>query len=134
MKTADKSLEIHGVPAYVASWSAAKIKGFVPSVVERWRRSGGALPRRFAMVICPLVEIYARGGLPARVRELTSPRLRFQHFTGCHKPYIVLFQTDGDTEAWRRDIQEELAWSESYLAEVGDGGLRLEFLGAVEEA
>jgi hypothetical protein len=133
MLTASDSLEVHGVPPYVASWSAAQIKGFIPAVLARWRRNGGALPLRFAMVICSLVEVNARGGLPARVRELTSPRLRFHHFTGCHKPFIVLFHDGSDIETWRREVQEELAWSESYEVEVGEGVLRLQFLAAVEE-
>jgi hypothetical protein len=133
MSTVSDSLEIHGVPAYVASWSAAHIRGFVPAVLERWRRSSGELPARFAMVICPLVEITSRGGLPAHVRELTSARLRFHHFTGCHKPYVVLFQSGGDIEQWRREIQQQLAWSEGYQAEVGDGVLRLRFIEAIEE-
>jgi len=133
MNTANVSLEIQDVPAYVASWSAAQIRGFIPAVLERWRRSSGELPARFAMVICPLVEISSRGGLPARVRELTSPRQRFQHFTGCHKPYFVLFQAAGDIERWRREIQQELAWSEGYHAETGDGVLRLQFKEAIEE-
>lgn len=132
MHTAD-TLEIHDLPAHVASWSAARIRGFIPAVLERWRRSGAELPLRFALVICPLVEVNARGGLPARVRELTSPRLRIQHFTGCHKPYLVLLQCGGDTEAWRREIQEQLAWSESYLADTTDGMLCLRFIAAVEE-
>ena len=133
MSMASDPLEIHGVPAYVASWSAARIRGFVPAVLERWRRSSGDLPARFAMVICPLVEVSARGGLPARVRELTTARLRFQHFTGCHKPYVVLFQSGGDIEQWRREIQQQLAWSEGYQAETGNGVLRLRFMEATEE-
>jgi len=134
MNTANESFEIHGIPDYVASWSAARINGFIPAVLERWRRSGGELPARFALVICPLVEVLARGGyLPDRVIELTSPRLRFQHFTGCSKPFIVLIHDGGDTETWRSEIQAQLAWSESYQAELGGGVLRLRFLAAVEE-
>jgi len=133
MNTASGSLEIHGIPDYVASWSAARISGFVPAVLERWRRSGGELPASFTMVICPLVEINSRGGLPDRVRELTSPRQRFHHFTGCHKPYAVLLQAGDDNETWRREIQEELAWSEGYQAEFGEGVLTLSFVDAVEE-
>jgi hypothetical protein len=134
MKTAYESFEIHGMPDYVNSWSAARIKGFIPAVLERWRRSSGELPARFALVICPLVEVHARSGyLPERVVELTDPRLRFQHFTGCHKPFVVLIHDVGDTEAWRSQLQEQLAWSESYQAEVRDGVLRMQFLAAVEE-
>jgi hypothetical protein len=127
------SLEIHGVPANVASWSAAAIRGFLPAVLERWRRNNGELPEQFAVVICPQIEINALGGLPRRVRELTNPRLRFQHFTGCHKPYVILFHAGGDAEDWRREVQNLLSWSEGYQAESGDGVLRLRFIDAVEE-
>jgi hypothetical protein len=134
MQTAIDSLEIHGVPDYVSCWSAAGIRGFLPAVLERWQRNGGAPPARFALVICPLVEVLARGGLPDRVIERTTPRLRFHHFTGCHKPFVVLLHDSGeDDEAWCREVQQELAWSESYRAEFGAGVLRLQFVEAVEE-
>jgi hypothetical protein len=133
MNTATDLLEIHGVPANIASWSAAGIPGFVSAVLDRWRRNSGKLPTRFAMVLCPQTEIDDMGGLPARVIELTSPRLRFQHFTGCHRPYVILFHSAGDAEAWRREIQGLLSWSESYQADLGDGVVRLQFVDAVEE-
>ena len=96
-----EQLEIEGLPPYVESWSAARIPGFIPAVLDRWRHNSGELPTRFVMVVCPQVEIDARGGLPDRVRELTNPRLRFLHFTGCHKPYVVLLYAGDDAEAWR---------------------------------
>jgi len=133
MNTATDLLEIHGVPANIASWSAAGIPGFVSAVLDRWRRNSGKLPNRFAMVLCPRTEIDEMGGLPDRVIELTSPRLRFQHFTGCHRPYVILFHTAEDAEGWRREIQDLLSWSESYLAESGNGVVRLQFVDAVEE-
>lgn len=133
MNTSTDQLQIDGLPAYVASWSAASIPGFVTAVLDRWRRSGAELPPRFAMVLCPQVEINAMGGLPLRVRELTNPRLRFQHFTGCNKPYVVLIHTGDDAEAWRRQILDQLAWSEGYQAEVTGRVTRLHFVDAVEE-
>jgi hypothetical protein len=133
MQTASDTLEVHGVPNYVACWSAAGIRGFLHAVIERWERSSGTPPSRFALVICPLVEVLTRGGLPDRVIERTSPRLRFHHFTGCHKPFVVLFHDGGDAEAWCREVQQGLAWSESYQAELGAGVLRLQFVDAVEE-
>ena len=85
------------------------------------------------MVLCPQVEIGARGGLPGRVIELTDARLRFLHFTGCHKPYAVFFHTGEDADTWRKQIQSLLCWSESYLAEFADGIRRSRSVDAVEE-
>lgn len=133
MKISPEQLEIQGIPPYVASWSAARIPGFVPAVLERWLRNDGELPARFTMVLCPLVEINAIGGLPAGVRERTNPRLRFRHFTGCHKPYVVLFHAGEDGEQWRSEVQRQLAWSEGYAAESAGGVTRLRFVDAVEE-
>ena len=131
--TGPKSMEIQGIPPYVASWSAAGIPGFVPAVLDRWRRNYGDLPRRFVMVLCPQVEINAIGGLPGRVRELTSPRLRMQHFTGCHKPYVVLIHAGEDAEGWRDEVQGMLSWSEGYQVEVTEEMTRLQFIDAIEE-
>lgn len=133
MQSTIESLEIHGVPEYVACWSAAGIRGFLAAILERWQRSGATPPARFALVICPLVEVLARGGLPDHVIERTTPRLRFHHFTGCHKPFVVLIHDGGDAEAWCHEVQEELAWSESYSAEFREGMLRLQFIDAIEE-
>jgi hypothetical protein len=133
METSSEQLEIQGVPAYVASWSAASIPGFVPAVLDRWQRNYGKLPGRFIMVMCPKVEVNAVGGLPAGVIQRTNPRLRLQHFTGCHKPYLVLFYAGDDAEEWRRAVQGLLSWSEAYVAESRDGMMQLRFVEAVEE-
>jgi len=133
MKTSPEQLEIQGVPPYVASWSAANIPGFVPAVLDRWQRNYGKLPARFTMVMCPKVEVNAIGGLPAGVVQRTNPRLRMQHFTGCHKPYLVLFHAGEDAEKWRSEVQGLLSWSEGYAAESVDGVMRLRFVDAVEE-
>jgi hypothetical protein len=133
MKAIPPQLEVEGVPPYVKSWSAATIPGFIPAVLERWQSNQGDLPPRFVMVLCPKVEIDARGGLPSRVRELTNPRRRFLHFTGCHKPYVVLLHAGEDTEVWRAEVQRWLSWSESYQASLAAGIARLRFIDAVEE-
>ena len=133
MEPVAKQLEIEGVPPYVQSWSAASIKGFIPAVLERWWHNRGGLPARFVLVVCSQVEIDAMGGLPGRVRELTSPRLRILQFTGCHKPYVVLFYTGPDAEARRAEVQRLLAWSESYRADLTPGMTRLQFIEAIEE-
>lgn len=135
MKTVSERVEISGLPPYVASWSCAGIPGFVAAVLDRWERNYGEMPSRFVMVLCPKVEVDAMGGLPARVRILTSPRQRLQHFTGCHKPYVVLFNydEDADAEAWRQEVQRQLAWSEAYHAEIEHGVIHLDFIDAIED-
>ena len=133
MATIAQQLEIEGVPPYVESWSAASLPGFILAVLNRWQHNSGELPSRFVMVVCPQVEINARGGLPERVRELTNPRLRFLHFTGCSKPYVVLLYCGEDAEAWRAEVQQLLAWSEGYHAELTQEVTRLKFIEAIEE-
>ena len=133
MGSVAEQLEIRDIPPYVESWSAARIPGFIPAVFNRWRRNCGVLPTRFVMVVCPQVEINIMGGLPNRVRELTNPRLRFLHFTGCHKPYVVLLYAGDDAEEWCAAVQQLLSWSESYHAELTAGMTRLKFIEAVEE-
>ena len=128
-----KQPEIIGLPPNVGSWSAIGIPGFVSGALTRWHRDQGRLPSRFVLVACPKVEINAIGGLPFRVRELTNPRHRLQHFTGCHKPYFVIFLEGEDAEARREEIQKRLAWSEGYQVDCTDGALRLRFIDAVEE-
>lgn len=128
-----KKLEITGLPPNVGSWSAIGIPGFVSGVLNRWQRDQGRLPARFVLVACPKVEINANGGLPSRVRELTNPRQRLQHFTGCHKPYLVIFLEGEDANARRDEIQKWLSWSEGYEVHYTDGLPRLRFIEAIEE-
>jgi hypothetical protein len=126
-------LEITGLPPNVGSWSAIGIPGFVSGVLNRWQRDQGRLPARFVLVACPKVEINANGGLPSRVRELTNPRQRLQHFTGCHKPYLVIFLEGEDADARRDEIQKWLSWSEGYEVQYTDWSPRLRFIEAIEE-
>lgn len=133
MEPITERLEIEGIPPYIESWSAATLPGFIPSALNRWQYNYGALPARFVLVVCPQVEIDAMGGLPNRVRELTNPRLRLTHFTGCHKPYVVLLYAGDDAEEWRVEIQRLLSWSEGYQAKLVAGIARLKFIEATEE-
>jgi hypothetical protein len=133
MGTVIKQPEITGLPPNVGSWSAVSIPGFITSVLGRWQRELGRLPVRFVLVACPKVEVNAIGGLPPRVRELTSPRQRLQHFTGCHKPYLVILLEGEDADARRDEIQRRLSWSEGYQVECTDGSPRLRFIEAIEE-
>jgi len=133
MQKPDNQFEIQGLPPYVKSWSVAAIPRFIPAVIDRWRRNYGELPHQFVMVLCPQVEINAIGGLPARVRELTNPKFRMQHFTGCHKPYVVLIHVGESAEDWRAEVQNMLSWSEGYRVETTQELTRLHFIDAVEE-
>ena len=133
METVMQQLEITGLPSNVGSWSAVSIPGFLFAVLKRLQRHLGRLPARFVLVACPQVEVNAVGGLPSRVRELTNPCQRLQHFTGCHKPYLVIFLVGEDAEARREEIQKWLSWSEGYQVEFTDGTPRLRFIEAIEE-
>lgn len=126
-------VEIIGIPNYVEAWSAARIPGFVAAVLKRWQREHGGLPQHFHMTLCPQVELNARGGLPERVRELTDPRLRCRHFTGCHKPYFVVLFAGEDAAEHQAEAQQLLAWSESYAVSVEPQRLKLEFIEATED-
>jgi len=134
VETLPDRIEVNGLPPYVEAWSAAKIANFVPAVLARWQRARGKLPSSFFMLMCPQVEVNAVGGLPPRVIELTDPRLRCLHFTGCHKPYFVVFFTGEDADQRRAEVQELLSWSESYQVDFDSDGVRLDFIDAVEDA
>ncbi len=127
------SVEIRDVPVYVESWTVAKIPGFVAAVLNRWQREHGELPARFHMAMCPQVEINAMGGLPSRVRELTDPRLTCRHFTGCHKPYLVVIFVGDDADSRRQQAQELLSWSEGYAVEKTESAVQLTFASCTEE-
>ena len=133
MASTSEQLEIRDLPNYIGSWSVAGIPGFIIAVLNRWQRNQGRLPSQFVLVACPQVEVNATGGLPSRVRELTDSRVRIQHFTSCHKPYLVILLLGDDAEARRAEIQDLLAWSEGYQVELTDGLTRLRFIDAVEE-
>ncbi len=133
MESVRKKPEIIGLPPNVGSWSAVGIPGFVSGALNRWERDQGRVPSRFLLVACPKVEINANGGLPSRVRELTNPRQRLQHFTGCHKPYLVIFLEGEDADTRRDEIQKWLSWSEGYEVHYTDGAPRLRFIEAIEE-
>ena len=133
MASTSEQLEILEQPNYIGSWSVAGVPGFVVAVLNRWQRNRGKLPSQFLLVACPQVEVYASGGLPSRVRELTDSRVRIQHFTGCHKPYLVILLLGEDAELRREEIQNLLAWSDGYQVELMGGLTRLRFIDAVEE-
>jgi hypothetical protein len=125
-------VDVRDQPAHVAAWSVARISGFVPGILSRWEREHGRLPPELSLILCPQAEISAMGGLPAEVHELTDPRLRCRHFTGCHRPYVALLFRGEDAESRRAAAQALLPWSEGYRVTVGDGRVTLWFRGANE--
>lgn len=133
MQALPKQVELDDVPPNVASWNVAKIPGFVAAVLGRWQRSREALPEHFFMVMCPQVEINARGGLPATVVELTDPKLRCKHFTGCQRPYFVVLFAGESGDADRARVQALLSWSEGYAVTLEADVIRLRFVDATEE-
>jgi hypothetical protein len=133
MEPTPQRLEITDVPPYIRSWSAVGLPGFVIKALDRWQRNYGVLPSQFRLVACPQVEVNAVGGLPDRVRELTDSRVRLLHFTGCHKPYLIILLFGDDAEERRAEIQQWLAWSEGYRVELKGGTIRLQFIDAIEE-
>ncbi|MGB5455101.1 MAG: hypothetical protein WBO18_03900 [Gammaproteobacteria bacterium] len=124
---------IADLPAYVQSWSAVKLPGFVTAVLDNWRRNFGELPDSFSLVACPQAEINANGGLPGRVIELTDSRVRIKQFTSCHRLYLVILIMGQDAEERREQIQQYLSWSEGYDVEIHNGVPQLRFVEAVEE-
>lgn len=133
MRTLPKQIDLVDVPPHVASWCVAKIPGFVLAVLGRWQRNHGELPERFTLVMCPQVEINALGGLPREVTELTDPRLRCRHFTGCNRPYFSVLFLGDQAEDWRARIQAFLPWSEGYAVELTEDAVRLCLRGATED-
>jgi len=133
MTTTSSRLEITGLPPYIGCWSAVGLPGFAFAILNRWQRNYGTLPSRFVMVACPQVEINALGGLPSRVIELTDSRVRLQHFTGCHRPYLVILLLGDDAEQRREEIQKFLPWSEGYDVNLMNGTTQLEFIEAIED-
>ncbi len=127
------NVEVREVPVYAESWTVARIPGFVAAVLNRWQREHGELPARFHMAMCPQVEVNAMGGLPSRVHELTDPRLTCRHFTGCHKPYLVVIFVGDDADSRRQQAQELLSWSEGYAVEKTESAVQLTFAGCTEE-
>jgi len=127
-------VDVTDVPPYVEIWSVAKIPNFMSAVLGRWQRDHGELPPRFYVTMCPQVEVNAIGGLPPRVIALTDPRLRCHHFTGCHKPYFVVFFVGEDADERQAEVQSVLSWSESYRVDIGNDAVRLSFVDATEDA
>jgi hypothetical protein len=128
-----EQIEMNGVPPYVAAWSVAKIPGFVGAVFKRWQHERVELPHEFFLVMCPQVEINARGGLPPGVLAMTGPKLHCRHFTGCLRPYFVAIFAGEDAKERLARVQELLSWSEGYRVEITDQKIRLDFVHATED-
>lgn len=133
MNRIPERLEINAMPVHVSSWAVAKVPGFVPAVLRRWHRSHADLPQRFDLVMCPVAELNARGGIPVRVHELTDPRLTCRHFTGCSRPYYAMIFTGPDADRRRAEIQPLLPWSEAYAIDIDSDAVNMTFLAATED-
>lgn len=126
-------LEINAIPVHVTSWAVAKVPGFVPAILRRWHRSHADLPECFELVMCPVAELNACGGIPARVHELTDPRLTCRHFTGCSRPYYAMIFTGSDADLRRAEIQSLLPWSEAYAIDIDNDTVHMTFIEATED-
>lgn len=133
MQSVPDTLDIRDLPPYIQSWSVAGIPGFVVAVLRRWQRHHGSLPQRFHMVMCPQVELNAMGGIPPRVHELTDPRLRCRHFTGCHKPYFVVIFEGDDAPGRVDEVLELLSWSEAWEVALEEEAVKLVYRGSTED-
>lgn len=127
------TLAIAGLPPHVASWCVAKIPGFVPAILRRWLRAQTQLPESFCLVMCPVAEVNAHGGIPARVHELTDPRLTCRHFTGCSRPYYAMIFSGVDADSRRAQVQSVLPWSESYSVRIDAHCVHMDLIEAVED-
>ena len=124
---------VHGIPVYVESWAAALVSNLVSTALMRWEREYEKLPESFYMLICPQVEINARGGLPADIHEYIDAKLTCRQFTGCHKPYFIALFVDKSAEESCLKTQQLLAWSEAYKVNIKEGDVILHFVGCTEE-
>jgi hypothetical protein len=128
-----EKVDVSEVPPYIKAWSVTGVDRFIPAILGRWQRERGAWPQECYLVFCPRVEVNALGGLPGEVLELSDPRHRMSHFTGCHRPYTAILLQGEDADQRRAAIHELLPWSESYRATVEGERVRLTFLDATED-
>ena len=126
-------IDVSGVPPYIEAWSVTRVDGFIASILGRWQRERGAWPSDCFLVFCPRAEVNALGGLPSEVLDLSDPRHRFSHFTGCHRPYSAILLQGKDADQRRMAIHQVLPWSESYRATVETDRLHLTFIDATED-
>jgi hypothetical protein len=121
--------EIVGSPP---PWSVTHIDKFLASALQRAERSGGELPERFQLTMCPWGERNAIGGTPAVVRQTTDPRFTVVHFTGCSRPYLVAIFLSEHATQHQQLAARYLPWSEHYDVEVTDRSILLRFIAATE--
>jgi hypothetical protein len=114
-------------------WSVVDVNNFIVGALARVEDGGGALPRRFRMSCCPWGERNAVGGTPLPVQEVTDPRLRLVHFTGCGRPYLVALFI-GDDAARRQDAARgHLPWSEHFDVSLDGDVAALQYLDYTED-
>lgn len=123
--------EIVGSPP---PWSVTGVDKFVVSSLQRTEREGGQLPKRFGMTMCPWGERNAIGGTRAATQTVTDPRLRVVHFTGCSRPYLIVFFVGEHAARQQQLAMRHMPWSEHYAVEIDDEGvIHLRFLACTEE-
>ncbi len=123
-------LEITGSPP---PWSVTSVDKFVVTALQRAQREGGALPDDFYLTLCPWGERNAIGGTPVQVQEVTDPRFRIVHFTGCSRPYLVAILIGEDAAEQQQVAIKHLPWSEHYGVEMRNGTVRLRFIAYTED-
>jgi hypothetical protein len=127
------SVHSYRVQGEVPPWTVTGVTGFIVGALGRIEGTGGPLPPHFRLSVCPWGERNSLGGTPAPVREVTHPRLRLVHFTGCGRPYLVaLFQGEG--AASRQQVaMRHLPWSEHFSVDVEAGNAALTYLDCTED-
>lgn len=125
-----KEFEVNGSPP---PWTVTGVDKFIVSVIERAEREGGDLPGEFYLSLCPWGERNAVGGGAAELRDVMDPRFRLVHFTGCGRPYLLVFFIGDDARQRQRVAVRHLPWSEHYRASISDGVIHLEFIEQAEQ-
>ncbi len=124
------SYHIEGTPP---PWTATSVDKFIVGALGRVERESGNLPPGFHLSICPWGERNAVGGTPSEVREVTHPRFRLVHFTGCGRPYLVALFTGEDAARHQEAAMRLLPWSEHYTASIHQGQANLVYLNCTED-
>ncbi len=114
-------------------WSVTGVDKFIVGALDRVERQGGVLPADFRLSICPWGERNAIGGTPEEVNDITDPRMRLVHFTGCGRPYLVALFSGDEAERQQRIAMQHLPWSEHLSVELSEQTARLHYLDSTED-
>jgi hypothetical protein len=114
-------------------WTVSNVNRFIVDALGRIERNGGPLPPRFRLSLCPWGERNSLGGTPPPVQDVTHPRLRLVHFTGCGRPYLVALFQGEDAEQRQRIAMQHLPWSEHFVVDIQARCASLEYLDCTED-